>query len=322
MKITDLVYGNFEVLEPILIDLINSNSVQRLKDISQLGMPDEYSGVQGFSRYEHSVGVMCFLRKFGASLDEQLAGLLHDSSHTTFSHVIDWVIGDPTKEDYQDNIFEDFLKKSDASKILKKHNCDLFFISNLSNFLLLEREAPKLCADRLDYSLRQIHLNKKEKVVQEILNDLSVKNNQIVFSDLNLAEIFAKEYMNLQKFQWAGDQMRVRYYILSNILKEALKIKLISFEEFSKTETPLLKKLNNCNNSFIHSNLNLLRKGFTAVQDEKGVELKKKFRYIDPEISFNGSFKKLSEFSEEYKEFIEFEKNKKDDWRKVKIIPN
>ena len=35
------------------------------------------------------------LAKKGASLTEQIAGLIHDVSHTVFSHVIDRVVGNP-----------------------------------------------------------------------------------------------------------------------------------------------------------------------------------------------------------------------------------
>ena len=111
MEIKDRVYGVQKIEENVILDLINSNSLKRLKDISQLGMPDTYLSFPGFSRYEHSLGTMILLKKLGATLEEQVAGLLHDISHTPFSHVIDWVVGDPTKEDYQDKIFQEFLEK-------------------------------------------------------------------------------------------------------------------------------------------------------------------------------------------------------------------
>ena len=104
MEIKDDIYISHRIEDKSLVSLINSSSVQRLKDISQLGIPDEYSHRKGFSRYEHSLGVLILLKNLGASLEEQVAGLLHDVSHTPFSHVMDWVIGDPSKEDYQDNI--------------------------------------------------------------------------------------------------------------------------------------------------------------------------------------------------------------------------
>lgn len=322
MEIEDKLYGKEEIKEKILIDLINSPSIQRLNDISQLGMPDEYMNLKGFSRYEHSLGVMIFLKKMGASLEEQIAGLLHDASHTPFSHVIDWVFGDPTKEDYQDKIHKTFLENSEIPAILKKHNFNAESISNLENFTLLEKEAPSLCADRLDYSLRQIKIQGKENLTQKILNNLFVKDNQIVFLDKEIAGNFAKEYMCLQKYQWAGDQARTRYYILSEILKKALKRNLLSLEDFKKTETPILQILNESKDEFILDNLNLLKKGFRTAYDENGVELKKKFRYIDPEVLVNGKYSPLSKLSKPYFSLIESEKKQKDKIRKVKIIPN
>ena len=85
MKIEDRVYGEEEIREKVLVDLINCKSIQRLKGLAQFGLPDEYYHRNGFSRYEHSLGVLIFLRKFGTDLNEQIAGLLHDVSHTAFS---------------------------------------------------------------------------------------------------------------------------------------------------------------------------------------------------------------------------------------------
>jgi uncharacterized protein len=322
MEIYDNVYGIERINKKILVELIRSDSLQRLKDISQLGMPDEYSNVKGFSRYEHSVGVMILLKRLGAKLEEQVAGLLHDVSHTPFSHVIDWVLGDPTKEDYQDKIYEKFLRSSEIPSILIKHNLDVNFISNYHNFGLLEKDAPSLCADRIDYTLRQMDRQKEGNLVKKISDNLFVKENQIVFKDETFAKLFGQEYMNLQVKQWAGDEMRSRYYILSEILKKAFKENLISLKHLNGTEKPILKILNESKDDFILNNLNLLKKGFKVISDENGIELKKKFRYIDPEVIVNGSYFPLSKLSEEYFTIIKLEKEKSKEENKIKIIPN
>lgn len=322
MKINDLLYGENEITNPFFIDLINSPSIQRLKDISQLGVPDEFYHIKGFSRYEPSLGVFLFLNKLGASFEEQVAGLLHDVSHTPFSHVIDWAIGDPTKEDYQDKSHKHFLINSEIPPILKKHNLSLDFISNYDNFNLLEREAPKLCADRLDYSLREMASNNKKSLSERILKNLTVKNNQIVFTNLSMAKEFGKEYTRLQKEHWGGEEARTRYYLLSEVLKEAFNKKLISLKDMNKTEGEILRVLKNSNNKFILENLNLLKNGFQVIYDEGGIELKKKFRYIDPEVLINGVYVPLSELSEEYNNLINFEKKENNKINKIKIVPN
>lgn len=322
MKIEDRIYGAEVVNEGILEDLINSPSVQRLKDISQLGMPDEYSKFKGFSRYEHSIGVMVLLRRLYAGLEEQVAGLLHDVSHTPFSHVIDWVFGDPSKEDYQDKVHKSFLKDSEIPLILKKHHFDLDKVSDYSHFKLLERELPGLCADRLDYSIRQIGRGKNREIARQILNKLSVKDNQIVFLDENEAKIFGEKYMKLQKEQWAGDDMRSRYYIFSEVLKRAFDKNLISLGDLKKTEEPLLKILKDSQEEFIKERLNLLKNGFEVVPDELGIELKKKFRYVDPEVLINGSYLPLSRLSKEYSDLINQEKERSNEIKKIKIVPH
>ncbi len=162
MKVKDKVYGFWEIKEEVLIDLINSKFIQRLKGVSQFGLPSEYYHKKGFSRYEHSIGVLILLKKLGANLKEQISGLLHDGSHTAFSHVVDWVLGDPTKEDYQDKTHLESLTNSKVPQILSKYGFDYKEVSDIERFFLLERKAPDLCADRIDYSLREFRTEGKD----------------------------------------------------------------------------------------------------------------------------------------------------------------
>ncbi len=120
MIISDSVYGKIKIESPVLLELIKSEPIQRLKGISQFGIPEEFYYLKNFSRYEHSIGVMILLKKLGADEKEQIAGLLHDVSHTAFSHVIDWVVGDGLTEDYQDKQHKKFIQSSSLTKILKK----------------------------------------------------------------------------------------------------------------------------------------------------------------------------------------------------------
>ncbi len=103
MIIKDRVYGIFKVTSPVILELIKSPSLLRLKKIAQYGVPDKYYHLRGYSRYEHSLGVMLLLKKLGASEKEQIAGLLHDISHTAFSHLVDWVLDQGDKEIFQDD---------------------------------------------------------------------------------------------------------------------------------------------------------------------------------------------------------------------------
>ena len=157
MKYIDRVYGNFEINEPVILELINSKALQRLKEIDQSGYFEPYVPKgSAYSRFEHSIGVYLLLKMYGSPIEEQIAGLIHDVSHSAFSHCIDYVLdaGSQKKQNHQDNVFDDFVKKSDIPVILKKHNLDLAYILEDLNFPLKERDLPDLCADRIDYSLK------------------------------------------------------------------------------------------------------------------------------------------------------------------------
>jgi len=308
MKIIDNIYGEEEIDGKVLIDLINSQELQRLKNISQMGLPQEYYHKPVFSRYEHSVGVLILLRRLGANLNEQIAGLLHDISHTAFSHTIDWVIGDPTKEDYQDNNYLKVLENSSIPEILMRHGINYKEMSNLEDFSLLEKEIPGLCADRVDYAIREFKYWLNPEIVGLCVGNLINYNGQIAFKSKEVAKNFAEHYLRCQNEHWAGDEAKVRYEIFANILKKALEKEIISLQDFNKIDEEIIKKLKESLDKEILNKLDLLEKKLIIKEDKAGILLRKKFRYVDPEVLINNQIKRLSEISKEYAERLEKEK--------------
>ena len=321
MRIKDDVYGDEEIKEQVLIDLINSEAIQRLKGVSQYGLPQEYYHKPIFSRYEHSIGVLILLRRLNADLNEQIAGLLHDVSHTAFSHVIDWVIGDPTKENYQDSIHKEFIENSEIPGILRKYGINYNKVSNLKFFPLLEREAPGLCADRVDYTLREIKISGKSKIVEKILSDIINVKGQIAFKSKDLALLFAEEYSNCQREHWGGDEARARYYILSNILRSAINKKIISLKDIKNTDAHVISILKKSQDKETLDGLDLLNNGFKIemAKGEDYIKLAKKFRHIDPEVLINNEVISLSNIHSKYKEYLIKEKERSKYDSQVKI---
>jgi len=306
MHIQDKVYGTFDLTEPVLIELIKSPTLQRLKGVSQQGMPREFWHREVFSRFDHSIGVFLLLRKLGADLNEQIAGLLHDISHTAFSHVIDWVIGDPTKEDHQDKLFLQVLKNSEIPAILKKYHLEVEKIADLNSFSLLEKEAPGLCADRIDYTLRELVDLGYQVEVQQIVDHLVSYQGQIVFKTKEVALEFGKFYAMLQKEHWGGDEAKARYHILAEVLKTAIHEQFLKIEDFSKTDHEILEVLSKTGHLEILEGLRKLKHGFSIKESSegKGIFLQKKLRRIDPEVLDRGEIKPLSTISEEYQKSL------------------
>src|SRR3989339_131162 len=131
MEIKDRVYGQVNITEPVILELMASGPLQRLKGIKQS------LSNQTVSRYEHSLGVMILLKILKAPLEEQIAGLLHDVPHTAFSHVIDYVfVSSEHSHEFHEKFHEQMIKKSEIPKILAKYNYDVNKILDEDNFSL------------------------------------------------------------------------------------------------------------------------------------------------------------------------------------------
>jgi HD superfamily phosphohydrolase len=320
-KIVDRIYGGFEIKEPVIIDLLNSKAIKRLKGISMQGLPQRYWPFPTCSRYEHSVGVFLLLRKLGVSLEEQIAGLLHDVSHTAFSHVVDWVLGDPSKEDYQDSNHLSLLQESDAAPILKKFKFNLRSVADLETFPILDSPIPDLCADRFDYAIREINYVRGEEAAKSIVQHLSPFQNHLVFDSISAAELFSRNYLARQREHWAADESRARYYLFSEVLKRSLKINLINLLDFKKTDEEVLEVLEHSKDSKICETLYLLKRPLKLVEskEETAITLQKKVRYVDPLINLRGNLERLSSLSSSYAKFLQEELNNMKMIKKMEI---
>ncbi|SIQ09126.1 HD domain-containing protein [Peribacillus simplex] len=118
----DSVYGN-NIVEGVLEELIVSKPVPRMKGIHQGGASYLVNEKWDVTRFDHSLGVILLIKELGGSLEEQIAGLLHDLSHTAFSHVIDFVL-DCKDEDYHEKIYDHVIMESEIPFILKKYGYD------------------------------------------------------------------------------------------------------------------------------------------------------------------------------------------------------
>lgn len=310
MNFDDRIWGSFEINEPIIRQLIESPEIQRLKRIEQFGLPYRYYRLKGFTRYEHSVGVFLLLRKLKASLEEQVAGLLHDVSHTAFSHLSDWVIGDRKKEDYQDKRHLECLRNSSINDILNNHNFNSEKIAEYERYTLLELPSPDLCADRVDYAIREFQDWANPKIVNLCKESLINFNGRIVFNSIEPAEKFGTNFLRLQREHWGSSDKMLTWHLFSDILKYSIDKKIITIQDFSSNDESILKKLEESRDDIILTNLARLRSPLKYSIDYKNYDflLYKKFRYVDPEYLTNRELKRLSAQSEVYKSLIDREK--------------
>lgn len=135
--IKDAVHGYISIPKPIMREIIDTETFQRLKNIEQTGMEALYPSAT-HNRFTHSLGVyhlskMSFTQfkknvktdfetiynevqnKFVKSADDvwhrwelmfQLASLLHDCGHSPFSHTLEFIYDLPVEKTLNDRLVE------------------------------------------------------------------------------------------------------------------------------------------------------------------------------------------------------------------------
>jgi len=325
MRIEDPIYGKTKIKESVLIDILNSNEVLRLHDINQFGVPQKWYGndLRNFSRYDHSVGVFMLLRKLNASLEEQIAGLTHDVSHRVFSHVSDWILGSQENEDGQDRAHKKFLYDSSLKKIIERNGLSIERIANHHSFSLLEKEIPELCADRIDYCLRELYYNQNMIDPKFLANSLISYQGKIIFNDIMQAELFGVSFMNLQNTHWGSADKSIRFYLLADVIKTAISSHKLKSRDLWKTDSYVVKILENSGNQKIINRLSLLEYGFKFIKDQENPEIniQKKFRYVNPAFLDKQEVKYLMDVDENYKKFVEESKESNKRGIRGRIVP-
>lgn len=319
------VWGNEEMDNPLVEEILASPAMERLKGIDQSGPPAYFSytcnGKQvpltaPFSRYDHCVGVWALLKRAGTPLEEQVAGLLHDASHTVFSHLADTLFNYDTKthkNSYQDSIHDWFLDKMNVGTITKKYGIPLHTLNpDSGHYLALERPRPLLCADRIQYTIHTgVIFNQITNVdAQEIVNDLCFENNQWFFKTPGTAKKFAKLSLHFNKTLWDAPYNKIFYEFFSEILQLSFSDGLFSKEDFHfKTDQELLSKIKGSSNPTIQALLKKcddIYKHFTVVPYGKGTyNYKPKFWGIDPLVKTANGFKTLQAIDPEFKKECE-----------------
>ena len=315
MIFQDRVYGEIKIDEPVILEIIETPEFERLKGVDQAGYFSVHFPDSEHNRFEHSLGVYELLRRYGASKEEQIAGLLHDISHSVFSHTIDYIVHDGSGEYqcHQDKILPNYLKNSSIAKILEKYKFDINRLIDDSNFPLKENELPDICADRIDYSLRGFlvfNIVPKE-VVDYFLRHLKASSNRWFFDDLQSAERYANLFKELNSIYYSGPQSAHMFRTTAEYLKRALDYGYINDEDLYTTDTAVLNKIKTHHNRDL-----ILQKLFLRMENKVRWEINKdnydfhvlcKSRAIDPFYQVGESFKRVSESNPNWKQIVTYE---------------
>ncbi|MFW6110206.1 MAG: HD domain-containing protein [Patescibacteria group bacterium] len=243
----DRIYGKAKIEHPLVLQLINHPLMTRLKGVNQAGYYKPFFGKDLYDRFEHSVGVYLLLRKFGAPFEEQIAGLIHDISHPVFSHCIDYALenGSGEKQSHQDSIFANYIRKSDLPDLLSEYGININYLLNEENFPLKEKDLPDLCADRLDYSLRNaisLGVNSINQVNQ-FISSLQTKDVKWVFSSFSVAKKYARTFRYMNKKYYCGWKSALMFASVGELVNYCLRKGYLTQKDLFTTDHEILEKV-------------------------------------------------------------------------------
>ncbi|TKT84737.1 HD domain-containing protein [Dyadobacter frigoris] len=189
--------------------------------------------------------MMWLTQRLGCSLQEQIAALLHDISHTAFSHVIDHVFNGPNGESYHELKKEEYLEKSDIPKVLGNYGFDWRDFISEDNYPILEQPAPALCADRLDYFFRDGIATGlfQAKEVNKVLMHLSVRDKLICVNKIEEARWLAYNYMKADELIWSELKALGLYELMAQLTQTGFLKSIITEADVWLTDQQLWNKV-------------------------------------------------------------------------------
>lgn len=316
MDFADRIFGSIKIEDPLILDLINTPSFQRLKRINQYGGVNLIYPTHQVSRFEHSVGVWWILKSLHTSSEIRVAGLLHDIGHTAFSHMIEMAM-----KNKNEDLHEHTLKsKYDIKKILKKYNVKIIEPDLCPE---IKRSSMDIGADRLDYGIRDYYgaLGIKTRFGLEVLKNVRLKNRSIVFTSKLVARKYA---LTALKAMWKviyDPKVAVVYQSLIEIIRVGLNDGWLNKKDLNQDDKYVFNKIKENRIKFSSLYLKIFERAFVAKEvngNEKHdfYHVKLRSRYFDPLVLRKGRILNLSKFDKIYKQELDkysmiFEKRKK-----------
>lgn len=184
VDIYDPIYG-YVRLEKEEVFILDLPPMQRLRHISQLGLANLVYPGANHTRFEHSIGVCCLVKKVlqsfkqksieGLKLDKEIcdtaifSALLHDIGHFPFSHATESLVRDNFKKNHEilssEIVNTPYMKC--AFDVIKDHFDMEVDLKKLAGFIIGKGDSGErflanlikgfIDADRMDYLVRDAY---------------------------------------------------------------------------------------------------------------------------------------------------------------------
>lgn len=235
--------------------LSQMDAMQRLGDVGmncgcEYTAFDRFSGLQPYSRLDHSMGVALIVWHFTADKAQAAAGLLHDIATPVFAHTVDFLNGDHLKQESTESATEKMiLADPQLRKILQENGIDAEQVTDYHQYPIADNDAPGLAADRLEYTLGNgvnygfITSQQAKALYDDLVVGINEKQQQeLMFASRERALEFAALALRCSKV-YISDEDRYAMQSLAEILKEALYTGVLTRQDLYTRETQVVEKL-------------------------------------------------------------------------------
>jgi uncharacterized protein len=295
MRWQDRVYGDVAIEEPGIRDLVGCPTFQRLKGIRQAGPSALAFPFKNVTRFEHSLGVFLVLRRLGADCREQVAGLLHDISHTAFSHAVDFVVTSQ-EQDHHEQLKPLMLDRPDIVDALSRLGYSPRDFYDDSIYPLLEQPLPDLCADRMDYFLRD---GRACGVVTpdaacRILDHTATREDRIILTDVVVAREAVALFEAMNRDWWASPTEAFIYNEFADALREGIRLGVLHLDDLMTEDDQVLAKLESAHSPTIDRTLEAIRHFRPGLVVGYSPRITPKARWLDPLVQSGRSVERFS----------------------------
>lgn len=258
IEIYDPLYKSIEINENE-IPVLDSEEVQRLRNIQQLGFSDLVYPNSTHTRFQHSLGVMYLSSKIGNKLniDDNIvqclryAGLIHDTGHGPFSHVSEEVLekNGIEHEDESCKVVDKLEDKIDVDTELIKN-----MIKGDDKYKII---AGEIDVDRMDYLKRDSHMSglpHGEIDVKTLINNGTIDNEKgLIFHKRSIQAIenLLISRLLMTTSLYAHHTSMIAEKMMKRVLERYIKEKSIDKMK-RKNDYEMIASLNSLNINYIN----------------------------------------------------------------------